>query len=827
MPSFALFVLAFSPLLCAQADDWSRAEANGRQSQQAIQFCHRYAHGWLGHADTKSGLLPRTLKGDALWNAKDCAADNYPFLALTARMTGDFYLERTAAFILEQETKLTCRLDRLPDDFLFATQKFRTEQYKLPDLIFGAAEYAKDGLMPMTEWLGPGPWLDRMQGLVQDVFKHAPLNSPVGKWPSDNVEVIGDLLQVTSRLYWATGDEDYRTWAFRMADFYLLHHDLLAGDNLRLRDHGCEIIGGLSEACLIASREDPQRWEKYRPKMTAILDRVLEVGVNPDGMMYNAVNPRTGTTIDGNLSDGWGYVYNAFLTIAAITGDNRYREPVTRALSNLNKYRGYTWEGSQTNVGADGYADSIESALNLLARLPDAGAFEWVDSEIEFIFKKQRPDGIIEGWYGDGNSARTMMMYALWKTQGATLAPWRDDLKLGAVRQSDGAVLLSIAADFEWDGQLRFDRPRHRTHMHMPLDYPRINQFPEWFTAAPQQKYQIKLGDEPARTVGGGELYAYPLHLKPGGSIRLTVRPHADPAEPRLRTMRYSPRSADQARAWQRELRQKLRELLKLQDVSSEPLAPQVLKTEELPGHLLQEVELQATRKRRIKALVAIPRGVQPPYPAVVCIHGHGGNRQIVYDQTSVYRGFATRLAQTGYVTIATDVGRHEVYEPGRTLMGERLSDLMRCVDYLATMKEVGARRVGCAGLSLGGEMAMWLAAMDERIAATVSSGFLTTMDQMEQNHCMCWKLPGLRELVDFSDIYSLIAPRPLQCQNGLAEPPEAFVVPLAREAMREIDPIYRDLGAAGVAKLGIHREGHVIDLPSLLAFFSRHLKPT
>lgn len=53
--------------------------------------------------------------------------------------------------------------------------------------------------------------------------------------------------------------------------------------------------------------------------------------------------------------------------------------------------------------------------------------------------------------------------------------------------------------------------------------------------------------------------------------------------------------------------------------------------------------------------------------------------------------------------------------------MAERLWDLMRCVDYLQSMPQVDDSRIGCAGLSLGGEMAMWLGAMDERIAATVS----------------------------------------------------------------------------------------------------------
>ena len=131
--------------------------------------------------------------------------------------------------------------------------------------------------------------------------------------------------------------------------------------------------------------------------------------------------------------------------------------------------------------------------------------------------------------------------------------------------------------------------------------------------------------------------------------------------------------------------------------------------------------------------------------PAVVCIHGHGGNRRIVYDPNSLYRGFAAALAERGFVTISADVGQHTVYEENRTLMGERLWDLMRCVDYLESLPEVDKSRIGCGGLSLGGEMAMWLGGMDTRIAATASCGFLTKMDQMEQNHCLCWKFDGLR----------------------------------------------------------------------------------
>jgi hypothetical protein len=821
--SFIIFTAAviFSLMAASGPDSsWQQAEKNAAQSQRAVQFCRRFSHGWLVHADPRSGLIPRNLTGDSYWNAKDAAADNYPFIVLTAQILDDHYLKQIAAEILAQEKKLTSRLDSLPDDFLFATQSFRTEMPDLDDITFGAAEYAKDGLMPISEWLGPSPWLDRMKELVRDVFKHAAYATPSGKIPSLNVEVVGDLLQVTSRLYWMTGDEDFKSWAFRLADQFLLHSSLLEGDNLRLRDHGSEIIGGLSEACFLASQEDPERWQRYRPRMRAVLDRVLEIGTNPDGLLYNAVNPMTGEVLSKNLADTWGYVFNAYLTIAAIDNEPRYREAARHALSNIHKYKDHDWESGS----ADGYADSIESAINLLNRLPSESASGWVDDAMEFIFHKQRPDGIIEGWHGDGNSARTALMWALAKTQGITASPWRDDLKLGAVRLPDDAVQVFLASDWPWSGKLRFDRRRHQDQMYLPSDYPRINQFPEWFTVAATENYEIEVGEEAPRLVEGVDLYGLPLTLKAGEPVRLTVKNYHDPAAPKLRTMKYTPRARREALAWQKDLRGRLFGLLKMKDLlkTKIPLNARFLVSEERPGYIYNELEFNSTPGRRIKAIVTIPRAGRLPYPAVVSIHGHGGTRFVVYDRSNVYKGFAAELAETGYVTIAVDVGQHEVYESGRTLMGERLWDVMRSVDYLLSMEEVDGKRIGCAGLSLGGEMAMWLAAMDERIAACVSAGFLTVMDQMEHNHCMCWKFQGLRELVDFADIYSLIAPRPLLCQNGLREHPTMFVVPLARQALKEIRLVYSDMGKPENVSLAVHNGEHEVDVPSLLEFFRK-----
>lgn len=89
----------------------------------------------------------------------------------------------------------------------------------------------------------------------------------------------------------------------------------------------------------------------------------------------------------------------------------------------------------------------------------------------------------------------------------------------------------------------------------------------------------------------------------------------------------------------------------------------------------------------------------------------------------------------------------------------------------------------------------------------------------------MCWRLDGLRERVDFADIYALIAPRWLACQNGHQEPPQDFCVPLARAALAEIEGTYQDLGAVDRLALQVHDGGHVVDVPALVAFLERALQ--
>ncbi|MGB9690346.1 hypothetical protein [Thermogutta sp.] len=500
------------------------AARHGRQAHEMFFRCRKYMEGWLAQADPKTGLIPRNLTASRdIWNPEDAAADNYPFLVLAAFVTDRPLFEGRMLEMLRTETRLTSRLSALPDAWSFSKQDFVRSEPSLAALIFGGSEYVKDGLLPLTEYLGPSPWLERLMAIENAIWEHAPISTPFGPIPSDNVEVNGEQLQVLSRIYWLTGEKKYLEWAERLGDYYLLgsHHPTRDFPDLRLRDHGCEIVSGLCELYVAVSFAHAEKADAYRAAIHEMCDRILEVGCDARGMMYNVIHPQPGTH-DPGICDTWGYNYNGIYSVYLIDRTSRYREAVRRVLSHLRDDVGdYHW-GS-----ADEYADSLEGAINLYNREPIPSAAEWIDRKIRDMWKPQRPDGIIEGWHGDGNVARTALMYAFWKTQGLRVEPWREDIRLGAIFQK-GQLYVNLTVDRPWTGRLLFDRPRHKHFFHLPLDYPRINQFPEWFTVDENESLMVENVNHGERhEVAAQKAWSgLELHLPDPGEYRWIVTKH-------------------------------------------------------------------------------------------------------------------------------------------------------------------------------------------------------------------------------------------------------------------------------------------------------------
>ena len=171
----------------------------------------------------------------------------------------------------------------------------------------------------------------------------------------------------------------------------------------------------------------------------------------------------------------------------------------------------------------DGYADAIESALNLYNRERSEEAASWIDSEINIMYTFQQDNGLIQEWHGDGNFARTAIMYALWKTRGTHAEPWREDVRWGAT-EFNGGILVSLSAEKDWNGKLFFDTKRHKENLNLPFDWARINQFPEWFTVERDKKYAVTVNGETTSHSGEELASGLDMSIAPGKTTVITVR---------------------------------------------------------------------------------------------------------------------------------------------------------------------------------------------------------------------------------------------------------------------------------------------------------------
>jgi hypothetical protein len=119
--------------------------------------------------------------------------------------------------------------------------------------------------------------------------------------------------------------------------------------------------------------------------------------------------------------------------------------------------------------------------------------------------------------------------------------------------------------------------------------------------------------------------------------------------------------------------------------------------------------------------------------------------------------------------------GEHEnmiaksLFMAGTTWPGIMLYEDMRALDYLLTRDEVDSQRIGCGGLSGGGERTIFLTGMDSRIKCSVCAGFMTTFAQTVQHnipsHTWMFHLPHLSNLMDLPDVVSLSGGNPLMVQ--------------------------------------------------------------
>ena len=308
-----------------------------------------------------------------------------------------------------------------------------------------------------------------------------------------------------------------------------------------------------------------------------------------------------------------------------------------------------------------------------------------------------------------------------------------------------------------------------------------------------------------------------------------------------------------------------------------------ILAEEQRDGYLARKIEVRLSKYYSMPALLLIPDG-EGPFPAINCLHDHGAHlyigkekmiRPIVSERSvdgqpksedeivledaqawvaSLYEGqyLGDYLARHGYVVFSADAPmwgergqkeganreRYDVIAGNMMMYGIDLSAYMTYDDisgteFLASLPEVDASRIGCIGFSMGAYRAWMLASLCDLIKASVSICWMVTTDEQmslkysrTENGGFANCIPGLRRYLDYPHIASMACPKPMLFIGGSRD--KLFPPAGVGKAYDYMHSVWKSQDAENQLITELWDMPHscpILSHEKSLAFFNKHLK--
>lgn len=311
--------------------------------------------------------------------------------------------------------------------------------------------------------------------------------------------------------------------------------------------------------------------------------------------------------------------------------------------------------------------------------------------------------------------------------------------------------------------------------------------------------------------------------------------------------------------SWRQKARQKLVSLLGDLPVKV-PLDPEIVYSLREGDIIRERVVFDVEENMSIPCFVLRPQSMSPNKnnPAIICCNGHPAHlgkdpvagmrcedehcdaiRQMNYD-------YGLQMAKAGYLTIIPELRgfgeRRDGVDPfpgrdacnvnfikgalfGSYMLGLNVWDIMRVIDYLETRPEVDPKRIGMMGLSYGGTMTTFTAAVDVRIAAADVMGYVNPWAEFavkRANFCGIQLLPEVYKYFDTPDIAGLIAPRPLLLEMGIYD--DCFYIQDQLAGSEQVKAVYQAAGSESCLWREIHAGGHRFAGNKAFDFFEKYL---
>jgi cephalosporin-C deacetylase-like acetyl esterase len=287
---------------------------------------------------------------------------------------------------------------------------------------------------------------------------------------------------------------------------------------------------------------------------------------------------------------------------------------------------------------------------------------------------------------------------------------------------------------------------------------------------------------------------------------------------------------------WQKAAKEKLTELLGLDKMKSADPELEIEFVKEIEGATEIRFTFQSEPGYRIPCHLWLPNGIEKP-PVMICLQGHTNGMHIsmgrrVY-KTDIFDNremdFSLQLIKQGFAALAMELrnfgecggdeaGTHCFEEAlttllmGRTLIGERVWDIMRLIDVVKSnfADKVDIDTICCMGLSGGGTATAYVAALEPRLTLAMPICAVCSWEESiaARRHCACNYVPRIAEYFDMGDIAAMAYPTHYVQVNG--EVDSGFYFKGALDTSAQVKRAYTDMGHSErysfVAGSGGHR---------------------
>jgi hypothetical protein len=267
-------------------------------------------------------------------------------------------------------------------------------------------------------------------------------------------------------------------------------------------------------------------------------------------------------------------------------------------------------------------------------------------------------------------------------------------------------------------------------------------------------------------------------------------------------------------------------------------LDPVYGRVEDHGSYTLVEVTFNDRKGHTTHGWLARPKApAGPRLPVVIALHGHDWGAHDTFDPKNMLF-YGDLFAGLGYIVFAPDIG-HDFIDHDRPLngfgplprnvpfpyMGQKTWMAVRSIDFVSGLPDVDPEAVGVVGLSNGGLTTMFTAALDTRVKIAVSAGILIMHHRFFHppiTPCRCEYVDQMDGVLDYYDVYALIAPRPLIIENGVKD--RGFPYKSSIEAFKYIQEAYTIAGVPDMTVHVVHPGAHVFVPEVPVEWFKKYL---